>query len=43
LTNGAIGVQEALLQGLEGGATTEEEIVTVLGLGKKQTVLNSGV
>jgi len=35
LTDGAIGVQESLLQGIDGGTTTEEQIVAVLHLGKK--------
>ena len=43
LTDGAIGVQESLLEGIDGGTTTEEQIVAVLHLCKKQSVLNTGV
>ena len=30
LTDGAIGVEEPLLEGIDGGATTEDQIVGVL-------------
>lgn len=43
LTNGAVGVQESLLEGIDGSATMEDEIVAVLYLRKKQPVLNTGV
>src|SRR6516165_7740840 len=43
LTDGAIGVEEPLLEGIDGGATTEDQIVAVLYLRKKQAVLNAGV
>jgi len=43
LTDGAIGVEEPLLKGIDGGATTEDEIVAELHLRKKQPVLNAGV
>jgi hypothetical protein len=43
LTDGAIGVEEPLLEGIDGGATTKDEIVAVLHLRKKQPVLNAGV
>src|SRR5437867_5996412 len=43
LTDGAIGVEEPLLEGIDGGATTKDEIVAELHLRKKQPVLNAGV
>ena len=43
LTDSAIGVEEPLLDGIDGGATTKDQIVGVLYLGKKQPVLNAGV
>ena len=43
LTDGAIGVKESLLEGLDGGATTEDQIVAKFYLCKKQPVLNPGV
>src|SRR5580693_8734591 len=43
LTDGAIGVEEPLLEGIDGGATMEDEIVADLHLGKKQAVLNAGL
>jgi len=43
LTDGAIGVEEPLLEGIDGGATTKDEIIAVLYLRKKQPVLNPGV
>src|SRR5437016_3649795 len=43
LTDGAIGVEEPLLKGIDGGATTKDEIIAVLYLRKKQPVLNAGV
>src|SRR5215469_5692747 len=43
LTDGAIGIEEPLLEGIDGGATTEDQIVAVLHLRKKQAVLNAGV
>jgi hypothetical protein len=43
LPDGAIGVEESLLEGIDGGAATEDEIVAVLHLRKKQPVLNAGV
>lgn len=35
LTDGAIGIQKSLFEGIDGGATTEDEVVTKLGLGQK--------
>jgi hypothetical protein len=43
LTDGAIGIEEPLLESIDGGATTEDQIVAVLYLRKKQAVLNTGV
>ena len=43
LTDGAIVVEEPLLEGIHGSATTEDQIVTILYLRKKQPVLNAGV
>ena len=43
LTDGAIGVEEPLLQGIERGASTKNQIVAELRLRKKQSVLNAGV
>src|SRR5207253_10880260 len=43
LTDGAIGVEEPLLEGIDGGTTTKDEIVAELHLRKKQPVLNAGV
>ena len=43
LTDGAIGIDESLFEGIDGGTTTEEQIVAVLHLRKKQSVLNAGV
>jgi hypothetical protein len=43
LTNGAIGVEEPLLESVDGGATTEDQIVTKFYLGEKHSVLNPGV
>src|SRR5947208_10061738 len=43
LTDGAIGVEEAFLEGIDGSATTKDEIVAELHLRKKQPVLNAGV
>ena len=43
LTDGAIGVEEPLLESIDGGATTEDQIVAVLYLRKKQSVLNVSV
>src|SRR5207253_3255163 len=43
LTNGAIGVEEPLLEDIDGGTTTKDEIVAELHLRKKQPVLNAGV
>src|SRR5437660_11876999 len=43
LTDGAIGVKEPLLEGIDGGTTTKDQIVAVLHLRKKQPVLNAGV
>ena len=42
LTDGAIGIDESLLEGINGGTTTKDEIVGELHLGKKQPVLNTG-
>jgi hypothetical protein len=42
-TDGAIGIQESLLEGIDGSTTTENEIVTVLHLSKKERVLNTGM
>ncbi|PYT96227.1 MAG: hypothetical protein DMG38_24755 [Acidobacteria bacterium] len=41
LADSAIGVEESLLEGIDGGATTEDEIIAVLYLRKKQPVLNA--
>jgi hypothetical protein len=43
LTNGAIGIEEPLFEGIDGSATTENEVIAELGLGKEQTMLNSSV
>src|SRR5216110_236853 len=43
LTDGAIGVEEPLLEGIDGSTTTKDEIVAELHLRKKQPVLNAGV
>ncbi len=43
LADGAIGVEEPLLEGIDGGATTKDKIVAELHLRKKQPVLNAGV
>jgi hypothetical protein len=43
LTDGAVGVEEPSLEGIHGGATTEDQIVAVLYLREKQAVLNAGV
>ena len=43
LTDGAIGIDESLLEGINGGTTTKDEIVGELHLGKKQPVLNTGL
>src|SRR5215469_5751165 len=43
LSDGAIGIEEPLLEGIDGGTTTEDQIVAVLYLRKKQPVLNAGV
>ena len=43
LADSAIGVEEPLLEGLDGGATTKDEIIAVLYRRKKQPVLNTGV
>src|SRR5215469_54602 len=43
LTDGAISIEEPLLESIDGGATTKDEIVAVLYLGKKYPVLNAGV
>lgn len=43
LTDGAIGVEEPLLEGIDSGTTTEDEIVAGLHLSKKQPVLNAGL
>jgi four helix bundle protein len=43
LTNGAIGIQEPLLESIDGGATTEDQIVAKLHLREKRSVLNPGV
>src|SRR5260370_2675487 len=43
LTDSAIGVQEPLREGMDGGATTEDEIVAELHLREKQPVLNAGM
>jgi len=40
LTNGAIGVEEPLLESIDGGATTEDQIVAKLHLREKRSVLN---
>jgi len=38
-----IGVEESLLEGLDGGTRTEDQIVAKFYLGEKQPVLNAGV
>src|SRR5215469_9640783 len=43
LTDSAIGIDESLLEGINGGTTTKDEIVGELHLGKKQPVLNTGL
>jgi len=43
LADGAIGVEEPLFEGIDGGATTEDQIVAGLHLGKEQPVLNAGL
>ena len=43
LTNGAIGVEEPLLESIDGGATTEDQIVAKFYLREKQSVLNPSV
>src|SRR5215468_1405290 len=43
LTDAAIGIDESLLEGINGGTTTKDEIVGELHLGKKQPVLNTGL
>jgi hypothetical protein len=43
LTNGAISVEEALLESVDGGATTEDQIVAKFYLCEKRSVLNPGV
>ena len=43
MTDRSVGVEEPLLKGIDGGATTEDQIVGILYLGKKQPVLNAGV
>ena len=43
LTNGAIGVEEPLLESVDGGTTTEDQIVAKFYLSEKQPVLNPGV
>src|SRR6516162_6701455 len=43
LPDSAIGVEQPLLQGIDGGATPEDEVVAKLHLGKKQPVLNAGL
>ena len=42
LTDGAIGIDESLFEGIDGGTTTKDEIVAELHLRKKQPVLNTG-
>src|SRR5690349_20463629 len=43
LTNGAIGVEEPLLESIDGGTTTEDQIVAKFNLCEKQSVLNPSV
>src|SRR5215472_1361206 len=43
LTDGAIGIQKPLLKSIDSSATTEDEIIAVLHLRKKQPVLDAGV
>ena len=43
LTDGAVGIQQALAQGIEGGTAVEDEGVTILDLGKEETMLTSGL
>ncbi len=43
LTDSAVGVKEPLLKGIDGSATTEDQIVGVLYLGKEQAMLNAGM
>jgi hypothetical protein len=43
LIDGAIGIEEPLLKGIDGGARTKDQIVAILHLCKKHPVLNAGM
>src|SRR6266567_3071700 len=43
LTEGAVGVQESLAQGIEGNAAMENEIIAILNLSKEETMLTTGL
>jgi len=43
LTDGAVGVQESLAQGIKGNAPMENEIIAILDLSKEQTMLTTGL
>src|SRR6267143_634322 len=43
LADGAIGVEQALAEAVQGGTAAEDEIVAVLHLGKEQPMLAAGL
>src|SRR5216683_2702854 len=43
LTDGAVGVQESLPQGIEGGSAMENEIIAILDLSKEEAMLAAGL
>src|SRR6266566_7528671 len=43
LADGAVGIQQPLAQGIEGGPPMEDQVVAILDLGKEQPVLAAGV
>jgi hypothetical protein len=43
LTDGEVGVQESLPQGIEGSSAMENEIIAILDLSKEQTMLTTGL
>jgi len=43
LPEGAIGIQQSLAQLIEGRAATEDEVVTILNLGKEEAMLTTGL
>ena len=43
LPEGAIGIQQSLAQLIEGRAATEDEVVTILNLGKEEAMLTTSV